>query len=1012
MKHIRIAANASLIAIILAAALTIAAPSARAQGSRKDDIAFTASGHPAAGATVTVCTASATGTPCSPLATIYTDATLSIPTPNPFTADGLGNYHFYASPGRYIVQISGTGINTYSMKDVILPNDPSTPSFNSVTATSIALGGNLTVGGNASVSGTLNAGTFNPATISTSAMTVTGNVVMNGPRPWIDVTAPAYGAKGDGVTDDTAAIQSALTAACANSTGGGGTVYFPPTLNTGGYGTYYKVLYSSTSNPIFTVNCAITLLGGSSYMGTSQQFSRQPQTRILAGGTTADLGPVFKFVGNGPSSGIFVKDLTINGENQAVQVYNDGLVRFENTCLVVNNTGQSLGGTTDNTPLAIYATFWLEYKGGCLVQGATTTANTPIAVMSFVSGAGVQPNLGLIKFENTIGSGGGFVIDCRGNCPSGGGNFYWDNVQSENNSGMPFLELLNTNGATEQITQIEMRNVANYDCSNPATGFFVMNAPNVILQQVFMSNASPCNGGGAPVLQVVAGSIQQVFGLSSFQAPQNSSGAYVGNATWQHAQGFTYVTSGAASESQAQLGLFNCCGSGAARGINNPPITLALSGGNIASMGISPKYGVQWSDSSHPGFQAAFNQAASSPDTLDLQFAQALAPAGITATPTTGGTLAAATYYYSIASYTASTFLESAASNEVTCTLSGSNNACAIAWTAPAGTNEAGCYIFRSTSANGTYNASPSPYYQISNCSSTTTFTDTGATPTGSGSAPTSNASMKAFYHFAANSSNPGGGNVPYYAGTPVSGDAVSWGASGALVDSGAQPIAGATGITNFTFSGATHEAASVNGSTVTNDCAKWDASGNIVDAGSACGSGGGGGTITAYTPPVSAGNVAAPSAANAINVVAFLLPAQVQFSHITVDVNTADTTSGSLCGSFADCYDVGLYDTSGNLKCNWGATAVSGTGLKTVSCAQGTVTLAAGYYVFAWTGNATTAKIFFGASGSGAFAILGSATSSTSSSSGALPSTISVPTFATSPNLSNTYAMPFLYLY
>lgn len=102
------------------------APIANAQGSRKDDIVFGPSGHPVAGATVTVCQATATGTPCSPLATIYTNATLTTTAANPLQTDGIGNYHFYAPAGRYMIQISSpqlSGTTTYP--DVILPPDVS-----------------------------------------------------------------------------------------------------------------------------------------------------------------------------------------------------------------------------------------------------------------------------------------------------------------------------------------------------------------------------------------------------------------------------------------------------------------------------------------------------------------------------------------------------------------------------------------------------------------------------------------------------------------------------------------------------------------------------------------------------------------------------------------------------------------------------------------------------------------------------------------------------------------------
>ena len=57
-------------AIVVLLALAALAPAANAQGSRKDDIVFGTTRHPVSGATVRVCQAGATGTPCSPLATI------------------------------------------------------------------------------------------------------------------------------------------------------------------------------------------------------------------------------------------------------------------------------------------------------------------------------------------------------------------------------------------------------------------------------------------------------------------------------------------------------------------------------------------------------------------------------------------------------------------------------------------------------------------------------------------------------------------------------------------------------------------------------------------------------------------------------------------------------------------------------------------------------------------------------------------------------------------------------
>src|SRR5260370_13864056 len=74
---------------------------AHAQGSRKDDIVFNSRGVPLAGATVRVCIMPASGQPCTPLALIYSDASLTQALAIPTTTDGLGNYFFYTAPGKY-----------------------------------------------------------------------------------------------------------------------------------------------------------------------------------------------------------------------------------------------------------------------------------------------------------------------------------------------------------------------------------------------------------------------------------------------------------------------------------------------------------------------------------------------------------------------------------------------------------------------------------------------------------------------------------------------------------------------------------------------------------------------------------------------------------------------------------------------------------------------------------------------------------------------------------------------
>ncbi len=128
----------AIAAALLALAFVAAPRPGRAQGSRRDDIVIGPRGTPLGGASVAICTQPAVTTtaPCSPLATLYSNAALTQALANPLTTDGLGNYVFYAAPGKYTVQIYGPNITTRVLSDVILPSDPSAPTFSTLTTTS------------------------------------------------------------------------------------------------------------------------------------------------------------------------------------------------------------------------------------------------------------------------------------------------------------------------------------------------------------------------------------------------------------------------------------------------------------------------------------------------------------------------------------------------------------------------------------------------------------------------------------------------------------------------------------------------------------------------------------------------------------------------------------------------------------------------------------------------------------------------------------------------------------
>jgi len=236
--------------------------SAQAQGSRKDDIVFNSRGIPLAGATIRICAMPASGQPCSPLAQIYSDAALTQALANPTTTDGLGNYSFYAAPGKYEIEISGPGITTKQLPNIILPNDPSSPTFNSVnssgaiSAFSLNLSGNLTVNGNTTVIGNLASGTLNLANQSTppgAAGTGTVNLYIKTADKRLyykDDTGAEVGpiAGGSGAQTNVSNTFTAQQNFDANFESKGPNPYFS-LARFGGYG--------SATNPAPTITCSI-----------------------------------------------------------------------------------------------------------------------------------------------------------------------------------------------------------------------------------------------------------------------------------------------------------------------------------------------------------------------------------------------------------------------------------------------------------------------------------------------------------------------------------------------------------------------------------------------------------------------------------------------------------------------------------------------------------------------------------------------------------------------------------
>ena len=577
------------------------------------------------------------------------------------------------------MQITGPGISgTITYPDVILPADlSSSGSGNNISAFGLNLGGNLTVAGNATVNGTLTTTNFNPGTLAPSSLAVTGNESVQGPRPRIDVTA--YGAKGDGVTDDTAAITNAINAACAHA----GlteppTVYFPPGV--------YRVdqTQGSSTTPDLPSCIYLHLQGGG---GSGGQFSAAPKAGIqVIVGSNPSAAPVFEFTY--PSGNATFENLIISGYNQAIWFNTSAGNHLKNVDLVVQTTGM-----TDNTPLKLTDIIWFWYQGGYVqtLTGSSTNGNLPVAIIdteNSVSGASLTDIL--LYFSDLVVAGGAFHYSQRVNDNGGPpGQWVFRNITREA-SNQDFLLITNDTGNLGNVafsggvTGVTMDMVQDSDSTYSSAALINFNVSNATLSGVTI-NRSIAGAGGSPptnpAIRMTAGTLQNasVNGCMAYcnNMVVDGSGNPVAGAVVQNNSGLDFVANTSDADRLRSDLYYDQDG---------PSTRFTAAGSRFSGLANDPVQGVLFGDGLRYGFTAQVKQ--SSEQTLDIGFASSLPPTNVSASATTGGTLAAGTYYYAVMATTATAGSCSNIANpsapslpSSAATISGSNNAASITWT-------------------------------------------------------------------------------------------------------------------------------------------------------------------------------------------------------------------------------------------------------------------------------------------------------------------------------------------
>jgi Pectate lyase superfamily protein len=183
----------------------------------------------------------------------------------------------------------------------------------------------------------------------------------------------AYGAVGDGVSDDTTAVRNTIAAAYEAHQ----PVFFPGQV----------AGYNITTTIDLTPYPGTVLIGEGSQQGVQGQMGRA--SNIGSGGAVS---PVFKYDGNGNTCDLHFENLGFNFPECAVRISDSANVTFKNCTFAVSDTGGA-----NNTCVLLENMFWAWFKGCAFTASSTSD---PAVILR-----GKEPSVNadhcyLIRFED------------------------------------------------------------------------------------------------------------------------------------------------------------------------------------------------------------------------------------------------------------------------------------------------------------------------------------------------------------------------------------------------------------------------------------------------------------------------------------------------------------------------------------------------------------------------------------------------------------------------------------